>query len=227
MSTLRCDLGDGSGNPSPSIAFMMASAPASMPPAKSPVRKRGATMSEAMRLESASVSVPCTPRPVWMRILRSCFATTRSTPSSTPLRPSFHSSVTRPANSSMVSGPIEGTSRIATCEPLFASKSRSLASIASRSGAVSEPVRSVTRALNFGTAMGSAGVAASAAEAARKNAAAPRARRPGVSLMRVPFLLETGHVTSTARAWRVQAPRQASARSPPSAAARSPSRPPR
>ena len=108
----------GSASSSPSIDFMIASTPASMPPAKSPLRKRGATMSAMMRRDSASVSVPCTPRPVWMRILRSCWATTNSTPSSTPLRPSFHSSVTRPAKSSIASPSSVGTSSTATCEPL-------------------------------------------------------------------------------------------------------------
>jgi hypothetical protein len=163
----------GSGSSSPSMAFMIASTPASMPPAKSPVRKRGATRSATMRRERASVSVPCTPRPVWMRSLRSCFATANSTPSSTPLRPSCQLSATRPANSSMVSVPIEGTSSTATCEPRACSKARSFCSSASRSAAVSEPVRSVTRAASFGTGVASCARAARANSRSNKNIVAP------------------------------------------------------
>src|SRR5258708_25043815 len=167
---------------------MIASTPASMPPAKSPPRKRGATTSETIRLESASVSVPCTPRPVWMRILRSCLAMTKRPPSSTPCRPSFHSSVTRPANSSIASGPIEGTSRTATCEPFACSKPFSFASSAPRSRSVSVPVRSPTCAVNFGTGIGSAGVAANAAANANNDAAAPITRRPSARFMLLPRL---------------------------------------
>ncbi len=186
--TLRSGFFDGSGRLSPSIAFMIASTASSMPPAKSPLRKRGATMSATIRFESTSVSVPCTPRPVCTRILRSCFAITKSTPSSTPLRPSCHASVTRVAKSSIASGPIDGTRSTATCEPRPCSKSRSLASMRSRSGAVSVPVRSTTCPVSFGTGIGSAGgSAANAAAAARIVAAAPSMRRPSTPVIRLPF----------------------------------------
>src|SRR6185312_198466 len=161
----------GSGSFSPSIALMIASVPASIPPEKSPPRKCGATRSATMRLESASVRVPCTPRPVWMRILWSSLATTKSTPSSTPLRPSFHSSVTRPANSSIASDPIVGTRRTTTCEPCSCSKATSFASSPARCGAPSVEVRSTTCpvSLGTGTSCGHASVAAArSASAARK-----------------------------------------------------------
>src|SRR5258706_2244997 len=188
MPTLPCGFAAGSGSASPSIAFMIASTPASIPPAKSPPRKRGATVSAMMRFESASVSVPCTPRPVWMRILRSCLATTKRTPSSTPLRPSFHASLTRPAKSSIVSAPIERTSSTSICDPVACSKAFNFASRASLSRAVSVPVRSTTCAVNFGTATGSAGVAANAAANANNDAAAPITRRPRARFIFLPRL---------------------------------------
>src|SRR5260221_2863298 len=191
VSTLARVFGAGSGNWSPSIAFMIASAPASMPPAKSPSRKRGAVTSETMRLESASVSVPCVPRPVWIRILRSCLATRRRAPSSTPFLPSFHSSATRPANSSMVSFRIGGTSRTATGESLRVSISASFASMGLVWEAKSVALGSVTGAVGLGTAMGSV-AAAGAVAAATKKAAAPRARRPAVSFMRPRLLRRRG-----------------------------------
>ena len=164
--------------------------------------------SSMMRLDSASVSVPCTPRPVWMRILRSCLAITKSTPSSTSLRPSFHASVTRVEKSSIGSPSRVGTSSTATCEPRACSKACSFASRASRCCAESVPVWSITRARELGDRRW--------VRPARRTRAAPgRARRPrprgGGRRSRV---MVTGPAP--------KAP--ASARNRPSAARRSPSR---
>ena len=51
----------GAGSGSPSMTFIMLSTPASMPPAKSPCRKRGAMISSMMRLLVASFSAPSSP----------------------------------------------------------------------------------------------------------------------------------------------------------------------
>src|SRR5712671_4582921 len=91
-----------------------------------------------------------------MRSLRSSFATTRSTPSSTPLRPSFQVSCTRTAYWSMVSGCVVGTISTATWLPLRASNSASVCSRAERWLAFRVPVKSVTRALSGGSATAAA-----------------------------------------------------------------------
>src|SRR5688572_16987365 len=109
-----------------------------------------------MRLATASGIAPSRPRPTSMRSLRSFFATTSRTPSSTRVRPSFHASNTRIANCSITSGWVVGTIRTATWLPLRASKSASFASSPARWSAASVLVRSVTRVLSAGTATSAA-----------------------------------------------------------------------
>src|SRR6266540_1990839 len=91
--------------------------------------------------------------------LRSFLATTSSTLSSTPLRPSFHDSSTRTAYCSTVSGCVLNTISTATCAPLRRSNSASVCSSAERCCALSVPVRSVTRAFSGGTAICAAATA--------------------------------------------------------------------
>src|SRR5579871_1592706 len=99
--------------------------------------------------------------------LRSSLATTSSTPSSTPLRPSFQDSSTRTANCSTVSGWVVGNISTATCAPLRDSSSASVCSSALRCCALRVPVRSVTRDCSGGTAICAA--AAVANSRARRN----------------------------------------------------------
>ena len=65
---------------SPVSTSAMSRTPFLMPPAKSPSRKRGRIAFSMMILDSASVSVPSSPRPTSMRTLRSLGATMRMTP---------------------------------------------------------------------------------------------------------------------------------------------------
>src|SRR5260221_11846953 len=88
-----------------------------------------------------------------MRSRRSFLATSSSTLSSTPLRPSFQASSTRTAYCSTVSGCVLGTMSTATCEPLRASKAASACSSVERWPTVNVPVSSVTRAASGGTAI--------------------------------------------------------------------------
>src|SRR2546421_1676363 len=83
--------------------------------------------------------------------LRSFLATTSSTPSSTPFRPSFQVSCTRTPNCSMVSGWVLGTISTATWLPLRASNSASVCSSAERCWLLKVAVRSVTRDFSAGT----------------------------------------------------------------------------
>ena len=107
-------LGLASGNSSPSIILMMRSTPALTPALKSPCLN-GATMYlSMMRLAMASGNAPSSPRPTSIRSLRSSLAIKSSTPSSTPLRPSFHCSATRIPYCSTVSGCVVGTSNTAS-----------------------------------------------------------------------------------------------------------------
>src|SRR3954469_13795301 len=104
--------------------------------------------------------------------LRSFLATSRSTPSSTPLRPSFHASSTRTPYCSTVSGCVLGTISTATCAPLRDSNSWSVRSSAERCCSFSVPVRSVTRAFSGGIAICPAAIAGksvAATSAARKS----------------------------------------------------------
>src|SRR3569623_1614204 len=112
-----------------------------------------------MRLDCAAVSEPCTPRPASMRKRRSAgglsFATTRITPSSTPLRPSFHSSATRMLYCSMASGAVLGISKTAIWLPVRSSYSRSTFSRALRCSGCSMPAMSLTCPFKGGTATNS------------------------------------------------------------------------
>src|SRR6185436_20089134 len=108
--------------------------------------------SSTMRRTMASGRAPSTPRPVTIQTRRSSFATSSSTPSSIPLRPSFHESKTRTPYSTGASGLVVGTSRTAIWLPLRASNSASVCSSAVRCCWSSVLVRSVTRALSGGTA---------------------------------------------------------------------------
>src|SRR6185436_18122352 len=108
--------------------------------------------SSTMRFTIASGSTPSTPRPVMICTRRSSLATSSSTPSSTPLRPSFHASKTRTPYSTALSGFVVGTKRTAIWLPLRDSNSASVCSRAAACCAFSVPVRSVTRALSGGTA---------------------------------------------------------------------------
>src|SRR6185503_2602798 len=108
--------------------------------------------SSTMRRTMASGRTPSTPRPVTIQTRRSSFATSSSTPSSIPLRPSFHESKTRTPYSTGASGLVVGTSRTAIWLPLRDSNSASVCSSAARCCWFSVPVRSVTRALSGGTA---------------------------------------------------------------------------
>src|SRR3569833_3174702 len=67
--------------------------------------------SSVTRLAIASGITPSSPYPTSIRNARSCFATTSKTPSSIPLRPSFHCSATRIEYCSRVSGAVEGSLR--------------------------------------------------------------------------------------------------------------------
>src|SRR3990172_673210 len=87
-----------------------------------------------------------------MRSARSSFATRSSTPSSTPLRPSFQASATRSEYPSIDSGAVAGTMSTAIWLPLRFSNWRSSYSRASRCEGGSVWVRSVTRAPSGGTA---------------------------------------------------------------------------
>src|SRR5512146_1431472 len=87
-----------------------------------------------------------------MRSAWSSFATSSSTPSSTPLRPSFQLCATRIEYCSIVSGLVVGTISTATWLPFFASKAASRPSSALFCCALRVPVRSVTRAASGGTA---------------------------------------------------------------------------
>src|SRR6478752_1547777 len=82
--------------------------------------------------------------------LRSFLPMTSSTPSSTPLRPSFHDSNTRTEYCSIVSGCDVGTRSTAIWAPLRFSNSSSVCSSAELCWAFSVPVRSVTRVLSGG-----------------------------------------------------------------------------
>src|SRR6266850_450882 len=86
-----------------------------------------------------------------MRTARSFFAMSSSAPSSIPLRPSFHSSATRSAYCSTVSGAVLGTIKTAIWLPLRNSSSRSLRSSSAFCSAVSVAVWSMTRAVSGGT----------------------------------------------------------------------------
>src|SRR5262245_45659499 len=123
-----------------------------MPPAKSPLRKRGTMISSMIRFEVASVSTPSRPYPTSMRSSRSSLATMSSAPSSTPLRPSFHASTTLIEYCSIASGFVVGTISTATCAPLRCSKSVSFCSSAPFCDALRVEVRSVTCAVSGGTA---------------------------------------------------------------------------
>src|SRR3954468_36576 len=108
--------------------------------------------SSTMRFTIASGSTPSTPRPVMICTRRSPLATSSSTPSSRPLRPSFHTSKTRTPYSTALFGFVVGTRSAAFLLPLRASNSASVCSSACCCCAFSVPVRSVTRALSGGTA---------------------------------------------------------------------------
>ncbi len=144
----QCCSGSGSG--SPSTTAIMRSTPATMPPAKSPSRKRGVMVSSMMRFATRSVSAPSSPRPTSMRSARSCIATRSSAPSSGFSRPSFQASTTRIEYCSISSGCVVGTISTAICAPFRASKAASFGSRLARSAAVSVPARSVTRASSGG-----------------------------------------------------------------------------
>src|SRR5262245_24404015 len=127
-----------------------------------------------MRFAYASGTAPSRPYPTSRRSFRSFFATTRMTPSSVPLRPTFHASATRIEYWSIASGAVVGTTSTAIWLPLRASKSASRRSRSAICSALSVPVRSVTRAFSAG--MGARSWAAANA-AQRSSSTPPRSAR--------------------------------------------------
>ena len=129
-----------------------------------------------MRPAVTSGIAPCRVAATWMLTSRSFFATVRSRPSPTSLRPSFQLAATRCANEAMSSGRAVGTIRITIWAPFALLDRLELALRASACAAVSVAVWSMTRAVSTGTGTTSSAKRAGAAPARPRRSERQRSR---------------------------------------------------
>ena len=139
-----------------------------MPPSKSPALNFGVIRLRIIRAASTSGSVPSSPYPTSMRILRSFGTTSTRTPLSLPFCPIFHASKTRVAYSSTLSPPIEGTVSTTTWLVVLSSWAFDIATIRSRAAGDRISASSTTRPDRYG--ISAAGTAAAQSHSTAKRA---------------------------------------------------------